>query len=159
VDLQNVRAFVAVAESSQFQVAGARLGISQQAVSKRVASLERELGLRLFARTPRGALLTLDGQVLLPRAKELLRAEARALAAVRPDRRSLRVDVINVRLAPGQLVRDFHEHHPDLAFDVVTMFDAASAIEAVSAGALDLPGGAAPGLPASQRRPGPARLG
>jgi DNA-binding transcriptional LysR family regulator len=65
--------------------------------------------MRLFARTPHGALLTLDGQALLPRAKELLRAEARALAAVRPDRRPLRVDVINVRLAPGQLVCGFHE--------------------------------------------------
>ena len=144
MELENVRAFVAVAESHQFQTAGARLGISQQAVSKRVASLERELGLRLFARTPRGALLTLDGQALLPRAKELLRAEARALDAVRPDRRPLRVDVINVRLAPGQLMRGFHERHPDLALDVVTMFDAASAIDAVSTGAVDATFRAAP---------------
>ncbi|MGB0091879.1 MAG: LysR family transcriptional regulator [Solirubrobacteraceae bacterium] len=144
MDLQNVRAFLAVAESNQFRTAGARLGISQQAVSKRIASLERELGLRLFARTPRGALLTLDGQALLPRAKELLRAEARALAAVRPDQRPLRVDVINVRLAPGQMLRGFHEQHPDRALDVVTMFDAASAIEAVTSGAVDATFRAAP---------------
>jgi DNA-binding transcriptional LysR family regulator len=148
MDLQSVRAFLAVAESTQFQTAGNTLGISQQAVSKRIASLERELGLRLFARTPRGALLTLDGQALLPRAKELLRAEARALAAVRPDRRPLRVDVINLRLAPGQLLRGFHEQHPGLALDVVTMFDAASAIDAVGTGALDATFRAAP-LPGS----------
>jgi DNA-binding transcriptional LysR family regulator len=144
VDLENVRAFLAVAESSQFQTAGARLGVSQQAISKRIASLERELGLRLFARTPRGALLTLDGQALLPRAKDLLRAEARALAAVRPERRALRVDVINVKLAPGQLMHDFHEHHPDLVLELVTMFDAASAIGAVLSGAIDATFRAAP---------------
>ncbi len=144
MDLQHVRAFLAVAETSHFQTAGARLGISQQAVSKRIAALERELGLRLFARTPRGAFPTLDGQALLPRARELLRAEERALSAVRQDRRPLRVDVINVRLAPGQLLHEFHEHHRDLALDVVTMFDAASAIEAVVTGALDATFRAAP---------------
>ncbi|MHB1568811.1 MAG: LysR family transcriptional regulator [Solirubrobacteraceae bacterium] len=144
MDLQDVRTFLAVAETAQFQSAGARLGISQQAVSKRIASLERELGLRLFARTPRGALLTLDGQALLARAKELLRAEARALAAVRPERRALRVDVINVRLVPGRLMHDFHELHPDLALELVTMFDAASAINAVLAGSIDATFRAAP---------------
>jgi DNA-binding transcriptional LysR family regulator len=144
MDLENLRAFLSVAEHDQFQTAGARLGISQQAVSKRIASLERELGLRLFARTPRGALLTLDGQALLPRAKDLLRAEARALAAVRPERRALRVDVINLQLAPGQLMHDFHVHHPDLALDLVTMFDATSAIGAVVTGAIDATFRAAP---------------
>src|SRR5580692_6942552 len=127
MDLQNVRAFVAVADTTQFQTAGARLGISQQAASKRIAALEQELGLRLFARTPRGTLLTLDGRRLLPRARELLRAEARALAAVRPDRRPLRVDVITLRGGPAELLRRFHARQPDLALEVVTMFDAASA--------------------------------
>jgi DNA-binding transcriptional LysR family regulator len=149
VDLEAVRAFVAVAETSQFQTAGTRLGISQQAVSKRIASLERELGLRLFARSPRGALLTLDGQALLPRAKDILRAEARALAAIRPERRALRVDVVNMRGGPAQLLRDFHKANPDLPLEVITMFDAPTAIGAVSSGAIDATFRAAPlpGMP------------
>lgn len=104
MDLDAVRTFVAVAEVHQFHVAGGRLGISQQAVSKRIAALEHDLGVRLFARTPRGAMLTIDGHALLPRARDLLRAESRALAAVRPDRRALRVDVINPRIAPAALL-------------------------------------------------------
>jgi DNA-binding transcriptional LysR family regulator len=144
MDLEAVRAFAAVAESHQFQTAGARLGISQQAVSKRIAALEKDLGLRLFARTPRGALLTLDGQTLLPRAKELLRAEARALAAVRPDRRPLRVDVITSRGGPAELLRRFHDANPEIALDVVTMYDAAAAIDAVDNGAMDATFRAAP---------------
>jgi DNA-binding transcriptional LysR family regulator len=144
MDLEAVRAFAEVADSHQFQAAGARLGISQQAVSKRIAALEKELGRRLFARTPRGALLTLDGQALLPRAKELLRAEARALAAVRPDRRPLRVDVVTTRGGPAELLRSFHQSNPEIALDVITMFDAATAVDAVINGAIDATFRAAP---------------
>ena len=149
VDLQAVRAFVAVAETSQFQAAGARLGISQQAVSKRIAVLERELGVRLFARTSRGAFPTTDGQALLPRARGLLQAEARALAAVRAERRPLRVDVISMRVGPALLVREFHDTHPQIPLEVLTIFDAATAIEAVEAGRIDATFRAAPlpGMP------------
>jgi hypothetical protein len=53
VNLDAVRTFVAVADAGQFQEAAADLSITQQAVSKRVAALERDLGARLFTRTPR----------------------------------------------------------------------------------------------------------
>ncbi len=144
VNLESVRAFVAVAECNEFHAAGDRLGISQQAVSKRIASLERELERRLFSRSPRGALLTVDGQALLPCARELLRAEARALAAVRPERRALRVDVINVRSGPADLLRGFHDAHPDVPLDVLTVFDLSSALDSVGAGAIDATFRAAP---------------
>lgn len=149
MDLEAVRAFVAVADTTQFQSAGRTLGISQQAVSKRIAALERDLGLRLFARSARGAFLTLDGQALLPRARDLLRAEARALAAVRPDSRPLRVDVINVRGGPAQMLRDFHRAHPDVPLEVLTMFDAPTALDAVRTGSIDATFRAAPlpGIP------------
>jgi DNA-binding transcriptional LysR family regulator len=74
VDLDAVRTFVAVAEAGQFSEAAADLSITQQAASKRVAGLEKHLGVRLFARTARGARLTVDGQAFLPRARDLLRA-------------------------------------------------------------------------------------
>ena len=149
MDLEAVRAFVAVAETTQFQSAARRLGISQQAVSKRIAVLERDLGLRLLARSPRGALLTLDGQALLPHARELLRAEARALAAIRPDARALRVDVINLRSGPAHLLREFHRAHSDVPLEVLTIFDAPTALEAVRSGSVDATFRAAPlpGMP------------
>jgi len=137
VDLEAVRTFVAVADSGQFSEAAAGLSITQQAVSKRVAGLEKDLGIRLFARTARGARLTVDGQAFLPRARDLLQAAERAYAAVRPGRRGLRVDVVGRGLAPAGLLRGFHRAHPDTELDVVTLFDADAAIAAAAAGAID----------------------
>ncbi|MFJ9905470.1 LysR family transcriptional regulator [Streptomyces sp. NPDC101152] len=137
MDLDAVRTFVAVADAGRFREAALTLSVTQQAVSKRVAALERDLGARLFTRTARGARLTIDGQVFLPHARELLRAEEQAAASVSPGRRALRVDVIGRRLAPADLVRDFHRTHPDSALDVVTLFDAEAAIAAVRSGTID----------------------
>ncbi|MFJ6569090.1 LysR family transcriptional regulator [Streptomyces sp. NPDC091292] len=137
MDLDAVRTFVAVADAGQFQEAAAHLTITQQAVSKRVAALEKSLGVRLFTRTARGARLTIDGQAFLPHARDLLRAEERAAASVRPGSRALRVDVIGRRLAPAGLLRDFHRAHPGTELDVVTLFDADAAIAAVRSGAID----------------------
>ncbi len=96
MDLDTVRTFVA-ADAGQFQEAAAELAITQQAVSKRIAVLERNLDVRLFTRTPRGAEPTVDGQAFLPHARELLRVAQRGIASVRPGRRPLRVDVIASR--------------------------------------------------------------
>ncbi|NUR63161.1 MAG: LysR family transcriptional regulator [Catenulispora sp.] len=137
MDLDAVRTFLAAADSGRFQEAAAELGLTQQAVSKRIAALERELGVRLFTRTARGAQPTIDGQAFLPHARALLQAEEKALASVRPGRRALRVDVITMRSAPGVLLRGFHEAQPDVELDVLTLFDADSAIAAVQAGTID----------------------
>ena len=137
MDLEAVRTFVAVADTGQFSEAAADLSITQQAVSKRVAGLEKDLGVRLFARTARGARLTVDGQAFLPRARDLLQAAERAYAAVRPGRRGLRVDVVGRGLAPAGLLRGFHRAHPDTELDVVTLFDADAAIAAAASGAID----------------------
>jgi DNA-binding transcriptional LysR family regulator len=139
VDLDAVRTFTAAADSGQFQHAAADLAVTQQAVSKRIAALEKELGVRLFTRTARGARLTIDGQAFLPHARELLRVEQRAADSVRPGRRALRVDVINRRIAPGALLRDFHQAHPDVELDVVTIAHTGvdMAIAAVQSGEID----------------------
>lgn len=137
VDLTAVRTVVAVADAGQFQDAATTLSITQQAVSKRIAALEKDLGVRLFTRTARGARLTIDGQAFLPHARELIRAAERAAASVRPGSRALRVDVIGRRLCPAGLLRDFHRAHPDTELDVVTFFDADAAIAAVRSGTID----------------------
>jgi DNA-binding transcriptional LysR family regulator len=137
MDLQAVRTFVAVADAGQISEAAADLSLTQQAVSKRIAALERDLGVRLFTRSARGTQLTVDGQAFLPHARELLAAHERAEASVRPGRRALRVDVIGRRLAPAGLLRDFHHAHPGTELDVVTMFDVDAAVTALRAGTID----------------------
>jgi DNA-binding transcriptional LysR family regulator len=138
VNVEAVRAFVTVAEKGQFQLAAAHLDISQQAVSKRLAALESDLGVRLFHRSAGGTQLTIDGQALLPHARELLRVERRAADSVRPGRRALRLDVMSYRTAPAAVVRGFHELHPDIELDLVTVVDTAqTAIAAIEAGTID----------------------
>jgi DNA-binding transcriptional LysR family regulator len=139
VDLDAVRTFVAVADTGQFQAAGDELSITQQAVSKRIATLERRLGARLFVRGPRGVQLSVDGQAFLPHARELLRAVDRALASVLPSSRALRVDVLNRRTAPAVLLHTFHQQHPEIDLDVVTLpdTDVDAALTAVATGTVD----------------------
>ncbi|MEU6479385.1 LysR family transcriptional regulator [Streptomyces sp. NPDC047017] len=149
MDLEAVRTFVTVAGAGQFQKAATDLSITQQAVSKRVAALERDLGVRLFTRTPRGADLTIDGQAFLPHARELLRVAERAVTSVRAGRRPLRVDVINSRGAASGLMRGFHRAHPGIDLDVVMLFDIETAVAALRSGSIDASfrAVAAPGRP------------
>ncbi|MFG2621821.1 LysR family transcriptional regulator [Streptomyces sp. NPDC048507] len=149
MDLEAVRTFAAVADAGQFQKAAADLSVTQQAVSKRIAALERALGVRLFTRTPRGAELTIDGQAFLPHARELLRAAERAVASVRVGRRPLRVDVINSRGAASGLMRGFHQAHPEIDLDVLMLLDIETAVASLRSGAIDATfrAVAAPGRP------------
>jgi DNA-binding transcriptional LysR family regulator len=137
MDLDGVRTFVAAAGSGQFQTAADELDLTQQGVSRRIAALEGSLGVRLFVRGARGVRLTADGQAFLPHARELLKAEEAALASVRPGHRPLRVDVVSRRAGPAELLREFHRAHGEVSIEVVTLFDAASAIAAVLAAAID----------------------
>ncbi|MFD7033434.1 LysR family transcriptional regulator [Streptomyces sp. NPDC059917] len=137
MDLEAVRTFVTVVDAGRFQAAAADLGVTQQAVSKRVAALEKALGAQLFTRTARGAELTIDGRAFLPHARELLRVAERALASVRPGRRALRVDVIASRVAASGLMREFHRAHPEFELDVLMLFDIEAAVAAVRSGEID----------------------
>ncbi|GAA3391234.1 LysR substrate-binding domain-containing protein [Cryptosporangium minutisporangium] len=145
--LDAVRTVVAVAEAGQFRDAALDLGVTQQAVSKRIAAVETELGVRLFVRTPRGAELTADGQAFLPHAREALDAMARAIASVRTGGRALRIDVFGRRLAPADLLQAFHRAHPDVELEVVTLPTADRAVEAVRAGRVDAAFRAVAGAP------------
>lgn len=149
MDIESVRTFVTVADTGQFQEAAAELSITQQAVSRRISVWEKSLGVRLFTRTSRGAELTIDGQALLPHARELLRVAERAVASVRAGRRPLRVDVIASRGAQSGLMRGFHDAHPEVELDVLMLFEIGTAVAAIRSGAIDASfrAVAAPGQP------------
>lgn len=137
LDLGTVRAFVAVAEDRSFSEAAALLGISQQAVSKRIAKLESDLGVRLFFRSRGGAGLTQDGTAFLPHARALVGICDQALEVLRGRRRSLRVDVLDTRLSAIDLVREFHRAVEDAGVEVVTSNGLRSARQALVHGSVD----------------------
>lgn len=86
--LDDLKAFVAVAREGSFTKAAARIGVSQSALSHTVRGLERQLGVRLLARTTRSVSVTSAGERLLrtlePRLEEI-ETELAALVDV-PDR-------------------------------------------------------------------------
>ncbi|WP_406444969.1 LysR family transcriptional regulator [Streptomyces sp. NBC_01613] len=81
LDPRLLRAFLAVAEELHFTRAAARLYVAQQALSRDVRRLERELGAELFVRSTRQVTLTADGERLLPYARRVLEAQDALLAA------------------------------------------------------------------------------
>jgi Transcriptional regulator len=72
MDYPSIVAFIAVTETSSFSLAAERLHLTQPAVSKRILTLEKQLGVRLFDRLGRHIVLTEAGRVLLPHAYNLL---------------------------------------------------------------------------------------
>ena len=82
MDVNEIRAFLAVAEELHFGRAAERLHVAQPPLSRTIKQLERELGTSLFDRNTRSVRLTTSGQALVEPAKEVLDAVRRARAAV-----------------------------------------------------------------------------
>ncbi|GAA4974845.1 LysR family transcriptional regulator [Streptomyces hyderabadensis] len=139
MDTEAVRSFVRAAELGQLRHAADELGVTQQAVSKRIAALERMLGVRLFTRTARGVELTLDGQAFLSHARSVVAHADRAVDAIRPGSRALRIDVLGLRSAQAVILHDYWRSHPETPLDVVTLKvdDPRLAVAAVRAGDVD----------------------
>lgn len=72
VDFKQLNGFVRVAELGNFTRAASSLGCVQSALSRQVALLEEELGLLLLRRHGRGVVLTIAGDCLLARARDIL---------------------------------------------------------------------------------------
>lgn len=78
-NLIELRSFLAALEMGSFTDAAIELGVSQAAVSRRVAAVEQAVGERLVRRTPRGCEATLAGQQVLPQVRRIM-AEADRLS-------------------------------------------------------------------------------
>lgn len=100
LDLAQVRAFVVAAGLLRFGQAAEQLAVSQQALSKRIARLEAELGVQLFRRGGHTVELTEAGRRFLEPARQTLAHADRAVAAARLVERPLRVDFWGHLFAP-----------------------------------------------------------
>jgi DNA-binding transcriptional LysR family regulator len=71
-DLESFEVFLAIAETGSLGSAARELGLTQQAVSRRLASMEAKAGVTLAARTTRGSSLTSAGNIMAEWASRLL---------------------------------------------------------------------------------------
>jgi DNA-binding transcriptional LysR family regulator len=83
MDIRHFRYFVAVAESLSFVKAARNLHMSQPPLSKRIADLEEEFGVRLFDRSSNKIALTAAGEGLLPQARAAVQAFDAAMRVAR----------------------------------------------------------------------------
>ena len=143
MDLATLNAFIAIAELGSFSEAAERLHLTQPAVSKRIASLEQQLSVRLFDRLGREVSLTEAGRALLPRAYQILNVlddTRRALTNLNGEisgRLTLATShhIGLHRLPP--LLRAFTRAHPQVALDI-QFLDSEVAYEEVLHGRAEL---------------------
>jgi DNA-binding transcriptional LysR family regulator len=122
--LRGMVSFVQTARLGSFVRAAQALGVSSVAVSRNVARLEAQLGVRLFARTTRALSLTAEGSALLAQCEAPLEQLATAFSASRAaaDAPSGRVRVtavspfVRAYLAPQ--LPAFHARYPQVELDI-----------------------------------------
>lgn len=86
--------FVHTAEERSFRRAAAHLGVSPAAVSKAVAKLEEDLGVRLLTRSSRHVALTAEGEIFLGRCREVIAGVRGARDVVSHARRAPHGEVV-----------------------------------------------------------------
>lgn len=143
MDLQNLSAFMLVADTGSFSLAAEQLHLTQPAISKRVALLEQQLGTSLFDRIGRNIGLTEAGRALLPHAKNI----ERELQAAQQSVRDLAGEVAGeLRLATSHhiglhrlppLLSNFSQRFPAVQIDIDFM-DSEQAYELIMQGKAEL---------------------
>ncbi|WP_175412439.1 LysR family transcriptional regulator [Streptomyces sp. TRM64462] len=147
LDPRLLRAFAAVADELHFTRAAARLYVAQQALSRDIRRLERELGTELFVRTTRQVTLTPDGERLRPYAQTVLAAYdelAAAFAGAGP--RPLLVDLNSPGMCTARVLDRARELVPDC--ELMARFESGltGAAAEILAGRLDASFGRVAGL-------------
>ena len=143
MDTQALSAFMEVADTASFSKAAERLFLSQPAVSKRIATLEDQLGVSLFDRVGRQISLTDAGRALLPYARRVLHEieDGRRALSKLNERVEGRLSIgtshhIGLHRLPPVL-RAYTLAYPEVDLDIQFM-DSEVACEAVIAGKLEL---------------------
>ncbi|AWN27508.1 LysR family transcriptional regulator [Streptomyces sp. NEAU-S7GS2] len=153
IDPRLLRAFTAVAEELHFTRAAARLYVAQQALSRDIRRLERELGATLFVRSTRRVTLTADGERLLPYAQRVLAAQDELAAAFRAaPERPLLVDV-SVPIGTAHAVLEAARDRVPDSCELVARFHSGltGAAAEMAAGRLDVSFGRIAALPPDVR--------
>lgn len=129
VTIQQIIVFLRVADSGGFAKASNYLHMTQSAVSKNIAKLEKDLDLVLFQRTTREIHLTEAGRILYEDWKNALtvlhNSYIKAVSIQNESNRLLRIGILNTA-RPERYFWDIHEKfvrkHPDIKIDLTTAY-------------------------------------
>ncbi len=128
-ELSELAIFSIVAEERSFTRAGARLGLSQSAVSHMMRTLERKLGIQLLARTTRNVSPTAAGSAILRDLNPALECIEQSLAAARNlrDHPAGKIRLVLSRLAARLILlpklTSFSQAYPDIELDITCSND------------------------------------
>lgn len=144
MEIRQLRAFVAIAESGTFTAGALRVHVTQAAISMQIRQLETEIGARVFVRAPRHVILTEAGEQLLRRARHILREHDAALDEIAElagaERGRLRIGSASAMVLTEQLpaiLKELRKQHP-AAEIAVTSGTSEVLVDQILAGEVDV---------------------
>ncbi len=144
MEIRQLKAFVAIAETGTFTAAAARVHVTQAAISMQIRQLETEVGAKLFVRAPRHVILTEAGEHLLHRARQILREHDAAIDEIAElagaERGRLRIGSASAMVLTDPLpkiLKEVRKRHPRAELSV-TSGTSESLVEQILGGELDL---------------------
>jgi DNA-binding transcriptional LysR family regulator len=137
VELRQLRCLVAIVDEGSFTDAAISLGVSQAAVSRTLASLERALGVRLLRRTSREVAVTATGARVLAHARRVLGEVAELVQEAVSGHTRVRIGYAWSALGrhTATFQRRWAQAHPETALHLVRVN---SATAGLAEGACDL---------------------
>ena len=143
MDIQNIRAFLAVSETGSFSRAAETLHLTQPAISKRIQTMEQHLDISLFDRIGKSVQLTEAGQALIPGYRRILDEISESERIVSNLRETTRGHLrfatshhIGLHRLPAVL-RQFSKDYPDVVLELQFM-DSEQACQQVLHGDIEL---------------------
>ncbi len=124
MDMKQLEALVCVVETCSFSRAGELLHLTQPTISSHIASLERELKIKLIVRTTKEIYPSEAGKLLYGYAKDILAKREEAMQAIGDFFHEMRGTItVAASTIPGQyflpkLMQSFREKYPDIKFNV-----------------------------------------
>ena len=144
MEIRQLRAFVAIAESGTFTAGALRVHVTQAAISMQIRQLENELGAGVFVRAPRHVILTEAGEHLLQRARHILREHDAAVDEIAElagaERGRLRIGSASAMILTEPLpkiLKELRRQHPAAEIAVISGTSEAL-VDQILAGELDI---------------------
>lgn len=126
MDWDKLRVFRIIAEAGSFTRGGAKLNLSQSAVSRKIKNLEEEIGAKLFSRHARGLVLTSEGELLLDTVRSVFSQleNTKAMVSGHNDNNLKGVVRLACSNAFGPMwlasrIHEFQEQYPEVRIHVV----------------------------------------